>query len=241
MSGYTDQRTGYIFKYLITHPIYVKYVEKGFFPTAVDKVFTRVSNHYETYGTMPTEATALELCRPDIEAELYDEGLVHVLFSADISDIDPKWLEDHVQDWIRQQRLYIRLKKANDLFKDRTIDKADVSGHYEDSVTEIADIVNSSKDIDFNFQPGLDFFDPNSHIQERSDKLASPYAYLNRVTQGGYDNKTLNVYLGASNVGKCFTGDTHIRIRHDLTGEVFETTAEEFYRMLKESEITEIV
>ena len=225
----------YVYKYVLAHPEYFKYIEPGFFEGVLDVLFRKVKAHYETYNNVPTEATLIELCRNEIDTGAFDEESVRAVSRVDISEVDLDWLKNYVRDWIRQRRLYLRLAKAGSKFKNSEEDLG--SGEFGRVVNEVTDLVNDSRNIDFDFQPGLDFFDAASHRQEKADKIASPYAYLNRVTQGGYDNKTLNIYLGASNVGKCVTGDTEVIIRHDATGEIFTIKIGDFYKFVKESDV----
>ena len=220
----------YIYKYITTHPEYFKYIEDDFFSGIYKTIFLKIKNHYITYNNLPTVSTTIQLCNNEIENG--DISDIKGILDINLTDIDPAWLKNCVRDWIRQRRLFLRLQKASEKYKESENHIGE--GDFDKVVNNIAETVNDSRNIDFDFKPGLDFFDPESHRQEKEDKLASPYVYLNNVTGGGYDNKTLNVYLGASNIGKCVAGETIIKIRNEKTKEIVKISIKDFYDIIKE-------
>ena len=49
---------------------------------------------------------------------------------------------------------------------------------------------------------GDDFWDVCSHRNTKSEKVPSNWEYWNKVSHGGFDRKTLSVYIAGTNVGK---------------------------------------
>jgi replicative DNA helicase len=56
--------------------------------------------------------------------------------------------------------------------------------------------------VTFDTNNGLDFFNPEDHIAPSFSKIVSGKDFVDRVTGGGYDIKSLVVYAGEQNIGK---------------------------------------
>ena len=63
-------------------------------------------------------------------------------------------------------------------------------------------MISTEGSINFDSDVGLDFFEPEDHIQRKSKKLETCWTFIDNVSGGGYDPKSLIVYAGEQNVGK---------------------------------------
>ena len=63
-------------------------------------------------------------------------------------------------------------------------------------------MISTDGSINFDTDVGLDFFNPESHIQRTSKKIETGWNFVDRVSGGGYDTKSLVVYAGEQNIGK---------------------------------------
>ena len=63
-------------------------------------------------------------------------------------------------------------------------------------------IINERTSIEFGFDEGLDFFNPDSHIQPTSDTFSSGYNYIDLVLGGGFYLKALFCFIGEMKIGK---------------------------------------
>jgi predicted ATP-dependent serine protease len=68
--------------------------------------------------------------------------------------------------------------------------------------SSVNQIITERNKINFNKDIGLDFFNPEHHVQHTSEKILSGYSFIDRVTSGGYDKCSLVVYSGEQNIGK---------------------------------------
>jgi predicted ATP-dependent serine protease len=72
----------------------------------------------------------------------------------------------------------------------------------EDIVTRAIGMISTEGSLNFDSDVGLDFFNPEHHIQRKSKKLETGWTFIDNVSGGGYDPKSLIVYAGEQNIGK---------------------------------------
>lgn len=216
-----------IFKYILEHPIYYKYVEKKFFTNKdLSALILLAKRFYEEYKEIPSDMQMIALVK-DEELDIPDE-LVNVVYQIDTSVYDVSWLKRLSESWIKYKHLYKNIVDSNAIMKmtEVTMDNVD------SVVRKVVDTVGMSSGVDFNFDKGLDFFDAESHYQDVSKKITSGYKYIDMIT-GGYDEKTLVCYVGQSNVGKCVCGDSIIEVRNKKTGETMRMPISEFHKLIR--------
>jgi predicted ATP-dependent serine protease len=63
-------------------------------------------------------------------------------------------------------------------------------------------IINDRNNIQFGFDEGLDFFNPESHLQPSTDTFSSGYEYIDLVLGGGFYSKALFCFIGEMKIGK---------------------------------------
>ena len=146
-----------------------------------------------------------------------------------MSQYDQDWIQETAEAWIEYKNLdqsmidavtYIKTTKAN-------------TENVKDIVQTVKSIINDSNNIDFKFDEGLDFFDPESHRQHKHETFPTGYDFLDTVLAGGYTPKTLIVLAGAPKIGKCAHYSTMIKIRNKKTGIIEEIEMGKFHEMQK--------
>jgi replicative DNA helicase len=63
-------------------------------------------------------------------------------------------------------------------------------------------LISERNTVDFKFDEGSDFYDPEAHRQRVSERFSTGYTYLDTVLGGGYSPKTLIAVAGIPKVGK---------------------------------------
>ena len=81
---------------------------------------------------------------------------------------------------------------------------------------------------------GSDFDNEEDHSQDKSSlKVDCGIPTLNHMLGGGWDVGTLNLIMASTSNGKCTTGDTLIKVKNKLSGDILEINFEEFYNLNK--------
>ena len=69
-------------------------------------------------------------------------------------------------------------------------------------VQNAKNIITERNNIQFGFDEGLDFFDPDSHTQPTTDTFSSGIPYIDLVLGGGFYSKALFCFIGEMKIGK---------------------------------------
>ena len=187
-----------IFAFLLKKPEYLTVIGKGFFQNVdLDKTAMIAQSFYKKYGESPSCEQMRALVK-DVKDDNIDSDIVNAIYDVDIREYDNEWLRSTTEAFIRWKTLTKKLVQAAEYTKLTEVSIENV----EDVVNTAVNIVGDANTIEFDKDLGLDFFDSTSHRSVVEDKMPYTWEYFNKISHGGLDPKTLNVYLGQTNVGK---------------------------------------
>lgn len=187
-----------IFAFLLKKPEYLTAISKGFFQNVdLDKITMIAQSFYKKYGESPSCEQMRALVK-DVKDDNIDSDIVNAIYDVDIREYDNEWLRSTTEAFIRWKTLTKKLVQAVEYTKLTEVSIENV----EDVVNTAVNIVGDANTIEFDKDLGLDFFDSTSHRSVVEDKMPYTWEYFNKISHGGLDPKTLNVYLGQTNVGK---------------------------------------
>ena len=113
------------------------------------------------------------------------------------SPVDNQWLLDVTEKWCRDRAIYLALMESIALAdgKDKEKDR-----------DAIPSILSDALAVSFDSHVGHDYLEDYEARYEsyhrKEDKIAFDLEYLNKITKGGLPNKTLNIALAGTGVGK---------------------------------------
>jgi hypothetical protein len=216
------------FRSVIENPSYIETTESSFFKNPdYQEAFKVVKSFWKKYQQVPSKNQVRESAKLlKIEDKLSD-SLLDSMWSINLPDYDPDWLQQNTESWIEWKTLE---KSAVDSIN--YIKSTDVTpDNIKDVINTYKSIVVDRNKIDFSFDSGLDFSDPDSHRQLISQTFSSGYDYIDFCLGGGFSAKSLYVFLGQPKVGKCNLGMT--KVRNKCTGEIYNIKIENFYGIVK--------
>ena len=170
-----------------------------YFEDSCEKViFEQIANFVHEYDNMPTK----EILLIDIEKrrDITDDQFKEV--SSIVSDlhdetVDQNWLIDTTEKWCRERAIYLALIES--------IKIADGNNN-EKSPDAIPSILSDALAVSFDNHVGHDYLQDYQERYEiyhrKEDKIPFDLEYFNKITKGGLPNKTLNVALAGTGVGK---------------------------------------
>ena len=175
------------------------YLKKEYFEEEHNKLlFDLISNFIDKYEKCPTkESLAIDLQNV---GSLTDQQFKISLEAIDkVSDerVDQTWLVDSTEEWCRNRAIYLSLLESIQIAdgKDEKKDKGAIPSILSDAIA-----------VSFDNRIGHDYF---SNYQERfeyynrvEEKIPFDLSMFNKITKGGLSNKTLNVALAGTGVGK---------------------------------------
>ncbi len=175
------------------------FIKDDYFETQSHKIlFSTLSDYVNKFETTP-EPNALKIeveKRRDISEEIYKE-VEQFLNNLDRDAYNEDWLVETTEKWCKEKAIYLALmesvKIADGQDKTRTKDA-------------IPSIMSEAIGVCFDDHVGHDYIldsdDRYDFYHKKEEKIPFDIEYLNKITKGGLPNKTLNIALAGTGVGK---------------------------------------
>jgi KaiC/GvpD/RAD55 family RecA-like ATPase len=185
------------FNYFLKKPHYLKSVGPGFFSNRdVDQISKLAKSFYVKFSESPSKEQMKALVKDDPN-EISDD-IVSAVYNININEYDQDWLKRTSESWIKWKHFDKQLIKTIEYVKTQDVSPDNV----EDIVTRAIGMISTDGSLNFDSDVGLDFFNPEHHIQRKSKKLETGWTFVDNVSGGGYDPKSLIVYAGEQGIGK---------------------------------------
>ena len=175
------------------------FLKSDYFTAREHKIlFIEIHEYISQYDALPSlNAIGIECQeRTDLTEDQFKDviGVLNVL-SDDPADLD--WLLDSTEKWCQERAIYLSLMES--------VKIADGQDTKRDKGV-IPQILSEALSVSFDQHIGHDYV---SDAQERydfyhrkEDKIPFDLAFFNKITKGGLPNKTLNIALAGTGVGK---------------------------------------
>ena len=175
------------------------FIKSEYFENLHEKVvFEEITNFITQYEKLATKEVLLIEAenRTDISEETYRTICEYVTSINDV-EADSQWLEDTTEKWCRDRAIYLALMES--------IKIADGDDEKKNR-DAIPSILSDALAVSFDNNIGHDYFKDiearYDFYHEVEDKIPFDLEYFNKITKGGLPNKTLNVALAGTGVGK---------------------------------------
>ena len=175
------------------------FIKSEYFQDNVQKnVFEEIHSFILEYNKIPTkEVLYIELeKRTDLNEDTYKETL-SVISSLEDVPVEKNWVVDTTEKWCRDRAIYLALMES--------IHIADGEDEKK-SRDSIPLILSDALAVSFDNHVGHDYLQDYEERYEsyrrKEDKIEFDLDYFNKITKGGLPNKTLNIALAGTGVGK---------------------------------------
>ena len=152
----------------------------------------------QKYSQPPTASQLKQIIRLKGVSEQLSDEKVEAIYDIRLSEYDPEWLEGTTEAWIEYKTLDSSVIDLVTYLKTTKISAENV----KDVVQTAKSLISDRNNVDFKFDEGSDFFDPEAHRQRIQERFSTGYQYLDTVLGGGYSPKTLLAFAGIPKVGK---------------------------------------
>ena len=185
------------FNYFLKKPQYLKSTGPGFFSNNdLDQIAKLSKKFYTDFGESPSREQMKALIKDD--SNEIPASIVSSIYDININEYDQDWLKRTGEAWVKWKHFDKQLVRTIEYVKTQDVSPENV----EDVVNRAIGMISTDGSINFDTDVGLDFFNPESHIQRTSKKIETGWNFVDRVSGGGYDTKSLVVYAGEQNIGK---------------------------------------
>jgi replicative DNA helicase len=177
----------------------IPFIQPDYFEQKTEKViFEEIVQFIVKYGSAITiEALNIQVeNRTDLTEEQIKK-IREINKSLNDSVVDKQWLLDTTEKWCRDRAIYLALMES--------IHIADGNNEKKNR-DAIPSILSDALAVSFDNNIGHDYLQNYEERYEfyhrKEDKIEFDLEYFNKITKGGLPNKTLNIALAGTGVGK---------------------------------------
>mgnify|MGYP000294761344 FL=1 len=195
-----------ILKNLIYNEEYTRkvlpFLSVNYFQEREDKIlYEKIAEYINKYNALPTqEALAIELDKSPLKDEEFQNSLklLESITTNENDEANISWLLDSTEKFCQDRAIYNAVVES--------ISILDEKGRNTRDKGSIPDILSDALSVSFDPHVGHDYFldaDERYEFYHRiEEKIPWDLEFFNKITKGGLSNKTLNIALAGTGVGK---------------------------------------
>jgi len=177
----------------------IPFIKSEYFEDVNQKVvFEEILKFVQEYNTPATkEVLCIEVeKRQDINDTSFKE-ITQMISYLDDEVAEFNWLVDTTEKWCRDRAIYLALMESIHI-----ADGKDEKKNRDSIPTILSDALAVSFDTHIGHDYLLDYESRYESYHRKEDKIEFDLEYFNKITKGGLPNKTLNIALAGTGVGK---------------------------------------
>ena len=161
-------------------------------------VFDEIDKYFNKYNNRPTkEALHIELDqRTDLNEEVW-KSTQTVLNEISPTEVDQAWLIETTEKYCKDRALHLAVLEGISIINDNDEDR---------STNSLPDILSDALGVSFDTHVGHDYIDNAEDrfefYHKKEQKIPFDLSFFNDITNGGLPNKTLNIIMSGTGVGK---------------------------------------
>lgn len=175
------------------------FLQPDYFTGVYKQLFLEVGKFVAKYNKLPTEeALRIEVGQSDKfndDQHLAAQEIIPSICTRE--EVEDKWLYDTAEKWCQDRAIHNAIMESISIIdgKHRTLTKNALPELLQKALAVTFDS-NIGHDYIENVEERYDFY------HEQEDRIPFDLDYFNKITKGGLPNKTLNVALAGTGVGK---------------------------------------
>ena len=191
-----------IIKNLIQNDTYTRkvipFIKSEYFTESSEKlVFEEIVNYFDKYTKSPTvEALLINLDNVTSKGDAIVKSSKQLVENIETDDTPLDWLIDETEKWCKDRAIYIAVMDSIEVLDEKS----------KRSTGEIPDLLKDALSVSFDTHIGHDQLEDADERFEfyntEEEKMPFDLEYFNKITKGGLPNKTLNICLAGTGVGK---------------------------------------
>ena len=192
-----------VIKNLLLDEEYVRkampFIKAEYFSELLERNLYNVINKYFTeYSALPTkEALEIEVGQLGNISDEQHQKTIQYIRDIDSEKSEYDWILDTTEKWCKERAIYLALMESIKI----------AEGNDEKRATgAIPSILSDALAVSFDNHIGHDYLEDYEERYEfyhrTEDKIPFDLEFFNKITKGGLPNKTLNIALAGTGVGK---------------------------------------
>jgi len=176
----------------------IPFLKKDYFEGSQRIVFDQIISFVGKYNKLPTgEALSIEMEAQDISDGQYSEAVSIIKEVAVHQDINLEWLVENTERWCQDRAIHLAIMKSINI-----LDGKDP----EHTKNALPELLSDALSVGFDNNVGHDYIGDFENRYEfyhrQEERIPFDLDYFNAITKGGLPNKTLNIALAGTGVGK---------------------------------------
>lgn len=204
MTAISDNISRLILRNLLTNEQYMRkvipFMDPAYFEGIEKELFRFYVKYVAKYNNQPT-LQSFRISIDESEAILSEEGyrsameMLPELFEP--VAVDEKWLLDSTEKWCQDRALFNAIMESITIIDGK---------HKELTKNALPDILSKALSVTFDTNIGHDYLENAGEryefYHETEERIPFDLEYFNAITKGGLPNKSLNIALAGTGVGK---------------------------------------
>ena len=177
----------------------IPFIEPDYFEQRTEKIiFKEITQFIVKYGAaITTEALQIELENRTDLSEMEIRECREITAAFNDSPVENQWLLDTTEKWCRDRAIYLALMESVSI-----ADGQDEKKNRDAIPSILSDALAVSFDNHIGHNYLEDYKERYEAYHRKEDRIPFDLEYFNKITKGGLPNKTLNVALAGTGVGK---------------------------------------
>ena len=176
----------------------IPFIKEEYFQDGIEKViFKSIWQYADEYKSAATvSALAIELQKATLNDEHYKTSLEY-LESLEKDEVGLEWLTDQTEQWCKDKAIYNAVLNSIHIIEGK--DK-------EQTPDALPSLLTEALSVSFDKHVGHDYIEQSDDRYEfynrSEEKIPFDLDFFNRITKGGMPNKSLNIAIAVTVVGK---------------------------------------
>ena len=176
----------------------IPFIEPEYFADFIEKtIFTTIKEYIQKYNDPPVvEALLIDVQKVALTEEQYGRVKEYIDTHIKKTEVDFEWAVNETEKWCKDKAIY------NAIFKGIQI----IDGKTDETPEAIPSILQDALGVSFDSHIGHDYIEQSTDRYEFyhtvEEKIPFDLDFFNKITKGGMPNKTLNICLAGTGVGK---------------------------------------
>jgi len=176
----------------------IPYLKKEYFEGAHKTVFDLIVSFVNKHNKLPTgKVLELELRKINAHEDVLNQASVLITEIGNKSDVDTDYLIQESEKWCKERAVYNAIMESIQIIDGKDTKRSEGA---------IPEILSDALGTSFDQEIGHDYIDNSEQrfdfYNTKEDRIPFDLDYFNKITKGGLPNKTLNIALAGTGVGK---------------------------------------
>ena len=198
----SNQIQTHILNHLINNEDYcrrvIPFLKKDYFEGTHKVVFDLIVDFVVTHNKIPSgKVLEMELSKVNAPEDVLTQSNNLIQEVKQKSDIDTDYLINESEKWCKERAVYNAIMESIQIIDGKDKERSDGA---------IPDILSNALGVSFDPNIGHDYIDNSDKrfdfYNTEESRLPFDLDYFNKITKGGLPNKTLNIAMAGTGVGK---------------------------------------